>query len=166
MLTKAFIKMNTIITNKVQLTAKELFKIYLSRYIKRRWWVYAVILLAIIFLSIDGFEDSFEVFVVVFGIVYPILLCIQLWRYVKSKKNKIIFLERHFEIDDNKICGIIDKDTYSPIKLEHFIKVERVRDAYLLFISKNQFIYIPFDAFQNASDKDIFENEIITRIGK
>ena len=90
----------------------------------------------------------------------------QFWRYVTSKDNKIMFLERHFEIDNEKINGIIDQGTYSPIKLEYFIKVDFIRKTYLLYNAKNQFIYIPVDSFESDSDREWFDNEIIKKIKK
>lgn len=153
-------------TKKVKLTPKDLFLILILRYIKKRWWLFAWIWILAIILVSDGINDSFDMFFTVFAIIYPILLVIQFWRYVTSKDNKLLLLERYYEIDSEKINGIIDQDTYSPIKLEHFIKVDLIRKTYLLYIAKAQFIYIPIDSFENDSDKEWFENEIIKRIKK
>lgn len=108
-----------ITTKKVKLTPKDLFSILILRYIKKRWWLFIWIWVLALILGLDGINDSFDVFFIVFAIIYPILLLIQFWRYVTSKDNKILLLERYYEIDNEKINGIIDKDTYSPIKLEH-----------------------------------------------
>ena len=155
-----------ITTKKVKLTAKELFSIFMIRYLKKRWWLIAWIWILAIILGFNGIDDSFEVFLIVFAVIYPILLGIQFWRYVTSKDNKLLLLERFYEIDNEKINGIIDEDTYSPIKLEHFIKVDLIRKTYLLYIAKNQFIYIPIDSFETDSDREWFENEIIKHIKK
>ena len=155
-----------ITTKKVKLTPKELFSILILRYIKKRWWLFIWIWVLALILGLDGINDSFDIFFIVFAIVYPILLLIQFWRYVTSKDNKILLLERYYEIDNEKINGIIDQDTYSPIKLEHFIKVDLIRKTYLLYIAKNQFVYIPIDSFESDSDRQWFENEIIKKIKK
>ena len=155
-----------ITTKKVKLTPKELFSILILRYIKKRWWLFIWIWVLALILGLDGINDSFDLFFIVFAIIYPILLLIQFWRYVTSKDNKILLLERYYEIDNEKINGIIDKDTYSPIKLEHFIKADLIRETYLLYIAKNQFIYIPIDSFENDSDRLWFESEIIKKIKK
>lgn len=155
-----------ITTKKVKLTAKELFSIFMIRYLKKRWWLIAWIWILAIILGFDGIGDSFEVFLIVFAVIYPILLGVQFWRYVTSKDNRLLLLERFYEIDNEKINGIIDEDTYSPIKLEHFIKVDLIRKTYLLYIAKNQFIYIPINSFETDSDREWFENEIIKQIKK
>src|SRR5690554_681174 len=150
-----------ITTKKVKLTPKELFSILILRYIKKRWWLFVWIWLLAIILGLKEQYDYFDKFFIVFAIIYPILLIIQFWRYVVSKDNKLLLLERYYEIDAEKINGIIDKDTYSSIKLGHFIKADLIKKIYLLYIAKNQFIYIPIDSFENDSDREWFENEII-----
>lgn len=155
-----------ITTKKVKLTPKELFSILILRYIKKRWWLFVWIWVLAIILGLKEQHDYFDKFFIAFAIIYPILLIIQFWRYVVSKDNKLLLLERYYEIDSEKINGIIDKDTYSPIKLEHFIKADLIRKTYLLYIAKNQFIYIPIDSFENDSDKEWFKNEIIKKIKK
>ena len=69
-------------------------------------------------------------------------------------------------MDNDKIITVIDEDTHSTIKIEHFIKLELISNTYLLFIAKNQFIYVPLNAFKNNEDRAWFEAEIINRIKK
>jgi hypothetical protein len=153
-------------TKRFQYTPKELFAILIMRYLKKRWWLFAWILLLGIVLILMDSHDSFSYFFIGFAIVFPVLLVIQFWRYVNSKSNRLLLLERYYEIDNDKINGIIDNDTHSTIKLDHFIKVEFIRNTYLLFIAKNQFVYIPVDSFESGDDKKWFETEIISKIKK
>jgi hypothetical protein len=157
---------NMIKTKKVKLTPKDLFLILTLRYIKKRWWLFAWIWIIAIILASDGMNDSFDMFFIAVAIIYPIWLAIQFWRYVTSKDNRLFLLERYYEIDNEKINGIIDQDTYSPIKLDHFIKVDLIRRTYLLYMAKAQFIYIPIDSFESDSDREWFENEIVKKIKK
>jgi hypothetical protein len=153
-----------ITTKKVKITTKEFFLILIIRYLKKQWWLFAGIWFLAIIFAFDGIKDPVQMFFLVFAIIYPALVLIQFWKYVKSKDNKILFLERYYEIDNEKINGIIDHDTYSPIKIEHFIKVDMIRNTYLLYVSKNQFLYIPIHAFESDSDRVWFEKEFLPRI--
>ena len=144
----------------------DLFLILILRYLKKRWWLIAWMWVLAIAFMISGNNDSFDVFIIVFAIIYPILLMIQYWRYATSKDNKLMLLERYYEIDGEKIKGIIDQDTISLIKTEHFIRVDLIRNTYLLYIAKNQFIYIPIDSFETDADREWFESEIIKRLKK
>lgn len=125
-------------------------------------WIWG---LAII-IWLTGDYGEFERFLIGMAIIYPILIVWQLWRYANSKDNRIFLLERYYEIEKEKINGIIDGDTNSPIKIEHFIKVDLIKNTYLLFIAKNQFIYIPIDSFQTESDLNWFKSEIVSQIKK
>ena len=153
-------------TKRTKLSPKDLFIILILIYIKKRWWLFAWIFILAIILGFDGINDSFEAFFITFAIFYPILLLVQIWMYVDSKDNKIMFLERHYEIDDEKINQIIDQDTYSPIKLEHFVKVDFIRKTYLLYFSKNQFICIPISSFESDLDREWFNFEVVKKIKK
>ncbi len=89
---------------------------------------------------------------------------LQLWKNVSSAKNKMWRIERYYEIFDDKINVIMDEDASSSIKINHFIKVVVIRQTYLLFISKNQYIYIPFSLFKSNEDREWFESEFVKNI--
>lgn len=75
-------------------------------------------------------------------------------------------LERHYEIEPDIINAFLEDGTIQPLKTEHFIKVFKTSEYYLLYIAKAQFIYIPVDSFSNSTDKQWFEDEIIKKIKK
>jgi len=153
-------------TKQFKYTPKELFSLLTMRFIKKRWWLLAWIwILAIVLIIIDN-HDSYAYFMCGLSILFPSILAIQFWRLVNSKGNKLLLYPRFYEIDNNKISGIIDEDTHSTTKLEHFIKAEFIRNTYLLFIAKNHVIYIPADSFESDDDRKWFESEIINKIKK
>lgn len=151
-------------TKRFKLTPKELFIILITRSVKKRWWFSAWIWIAAIIMIIVDSQNSLTYLMVGFAILIPILAAIQFWRYVNSKSNKLMLHERYYEIDNDKINGILDEDTHSTIKIDHFIKVDCIRNSYLLFIAKNQFVYIPFASFESDDDRKWFETEIISKI--
>ncbi|GEC71762.1 hypothetical protein FFL01_13010 [Flavobacterium flevense] len=99
-----------------------------------------------------------------FSFIYPLLIIFQYWRFANSGDNKIFLLERNYEIDDEKIIGNLSDGTSSTIMNNHLIKTIQLKNAYLLYISKLQFIYIPKDSFITEQDKDWFEKEIVKNI--
>jgi hypothetical protein len=153
-------------TKRFKYTPKELFRILIIRYATKRWWLLAWIWALTIIVLIMDTQDSFTYFLIGFAVFYPILLVIQYWRYVNSKGNKILLSERFYEIENDKIHEILDEDTHSTIRLDHFIKVDFIRNTYLLFIAKNQFIYIPVTSFETDEDRNWFDAEIISKIKK
>jgi hypothetical protein len=155
-----------IITEKIKFTEYAFFKIFLAVYLKKRWWLIVMIwLFALLMFSKDE-KDSSDTFFIYFAIFYPILIVVRFWMYANSKDNKLFLVERFFEIDENKFIGFLSDGTESTIKFEHFIRVVELKNIFLLYISKNQFIFIPKNSFQNNSDRVWFEQNIISKIKK
>jgi hypothetical protein len=151
-------------TKKIRLTPRKLLNILIVSFAKKHWWFYSLMwLLAIAMLVIDHY-DAYTYWYLGFTIAFPILLVVQLWRYVNLKRNKLILAERFYEIDNEKISSMFDEDTFSSIKLEYFIKVVFVCDSYLLYVASNQFVLIPIDSFESDDDRRWFEDEIVMKI--
>jgi hypothetical protein len=155
-----------ITTGPIKLTSKKLFEITLTTYLKRKWWLFAWIWVLAIILVLNNNKDSFDIFLIFFLVLFPIVLVIQFWRYAYSKQNKIFLLERYYEIETDTITGKMEDGTTQPIKIEHFIKVISSSKYYLLYIAKAQFIYVPFNSFKNITEKKWFEDEIVNKIKK
>ena len=109
-------------------------------------------------------RDSLGNFLMILFTIYPFIVVFQYWRYANSKDNKIYLLERHYEIYEDKIIGVLSDGTDSTIMIDKFIKVIRLKNTYLLYMSKIQFIYIPKNCFKSEQDKDWFEKEVISKI--
>lgn len=151
-------------TKIVSITPKELFKVFLIRFVKHRWWMFVWLWGLALLMGFQETYDFFTWFFMIFSILYPLLVVVQLWTFVHSRENRNIYLDRVFEIDTDKINGIMDTESYSLMKLEHFIKTDFIRNAYLLYLSKSQFVYIPAAAFETEEDRRWFDNEIIAKI--
>jgi hypothetical protein len=153
-------------TDKFSLTNLDYFKILITTYLKKRWWMISLMLLFGLFFIFKQNKDSFEYFLLFFAFFYPIILLIQYWRYANSKENKLFLIERFFEISEDSITGILTDGSKSIVKLDNIIKVTTLKKYYLLYISKSQFIYIPKNSFMNQQDQEWFTNEIIKKLKK
>lgn len=132
----------------------------------KKWWLIVSMWALTIVMWFIGDYGAFEYYFTSMAISYPFLLVWKFWRYANSKDNKLFLLERHYEMDKNKITAIIDDDINTTMKMEYFIRAYLIKNNYFLYLSKNQFIYIPIDSFQNKSDLDWFKNEILPQIKK
>lgn len=153
-----------ITTHPIKLTSKKLFEITITTYLKRKWWLFVWIWGLAIILLLDSNKDSFEIFLFLFCITFTFLLVVQFWRNAYSKQNKLFLLGRYYEIETDRITGIMEDETSQPIKIEHFIKVIKSSKYYLMYIAQAQFIYVPFDSFKTPADKEWFDDEIINKI--
>jgi hypothetical protein len=153
-------------TERFSLTSVDYFWIILTTYLKRRWWTISLMLLFGLLFLLKKDKDTFEYFLLSIAFFYPILLLIQFWMYAKSKDNKLFLVERHYEISEDGLTGKLNDGSESVIKKENFIRTVELRNYYLLYISKSQFVCIPKEAFINQQDKDWFFMEYIKKIGK
>ena len=151
-------------TKNIKLTNKTLFTTLLTVYLKKRWWLITLILIISLLISLKENKDNNDYFIMFFSFIYPLLITLQYWRFANSGDNKIFLLERNYEIDDEKIIGNLNDGTSSTIMNNHLIKTIQLKNAYLLYISKLQFIYIPKNGFQTEQDKNWFEKKIIKNV--
>ena len=151
-------------TNSVQFTTKTFFVTLLLVYLKKRWWLLIWFLILSIALLFKEQRDPIEKFLVLIGFVYPIIIVFQYWRFANSKDNKVFFLERNYEIYDGKIIGNLSDGTSNEILIIHLIKAINLKKCFLLYLSKNQFLYFPKDSFKSESDKNWFEQKIVSQI--
>ena len=141
-----------ITTTNIKLIPNEFFKILLKVYFKKRWWYLLLLLLLSIFLLFEKSTGDFRYFFLGFSILYPLLIILQYWRYTNSTDNKIFFLEKHYDIDENQIVAHVSDGSDNTLKREHFVKVIEFKTCYLLYISKAQFVCLPKAAFKTEED--------------
>lgn len=151
-------------TKKIQLTNKTFFTTLLSVYFKKRWWLLLLMLIIATLTLINKDSKTSNDFLLYFGFIYPPIILLQYWRFANSKDNKIFLTERDFDIYNDKIIGNLSDGTSSTIMNNNIIKVIELKKAYLLYISKIQFLYFPKEAFQSKNDRKWFENEIIKKV--
>jgi hypothetical protein len=152
-------------TKSIKLTPKSYFKVLISNYFLLRWWLYLFIWLVTVFLIFVKF-DYFTVFMIVFSIIYPLMLVFTYWRYANSKDNKIAFIERYYEIDEEKMTAYLEDGTINPFKFSYIIKIRKRKEYWLLYISKSQFIYLPLSSFASENDFDRFKTYFSSLIKK
>ena len=149
-------------TNPTRLSKQQFLKLLLIRYAKKRWWLLGIML---VFFALIASRHALEridyIFLVMFA-SYPILIVIQYWRWVNSSENKAFLMQRTYEISEDQITGKIDDNNFSTIEKANFIKSDTILNTYLLYVSKGQFFFFPFDSFQSKEDQIWFEDNYIS----
>jgi len=105
---------------------------------------------------------AFDYFIVAALIAIQFIIAYQFWGYAKSTDNQ----ERHYEIDNDKIDVINLNGLSKTIENRVFISVLMVKNNYLLYTTKVEFIVLPFNSFKCLEDRTWFENEVIAKIRK
>jgi len=151
-----------IVTEKIKLSSKELFQIYIASYLKKRWWMVLWIWVTIVFLLFRENNASFDYFLVASLLAIQFVIAFQYWGYAKSTDIQ----ERYYEIDPDKVVGITEDGTKISVENRLFISVLKVRSHYLLYTTKVEFIVLPLSSFKNLEDRTWFENDVIAKIKK
>lgn len=153
-------------TQEIKLTGNEFFRLILSIYLKKRWWLLAWIWILIIILLLSGHIGFVEITLLALILLFQVILVAQYWIYAHSKDNRIYLMARYYEMDSDRVIERMEDGTSSVLKTDRFIKVMKTSRYYLLFVAKDEYIYLPFIAFKSLADREWFENEIANKIGK
>lgn len=151
-------------TRKIELTSDEFFYLLLTIYFKRKWLTITWIWLVIFILLFSTRINTIEYWLVGILCFLQASVVLQYWLYAHSKDNRIYLLSRFFEITSEEVVEWMDDGTSSTIKTERIIRVMRTGKCYLLFIAKNEYIYLPFSAFETDVDRKWFDQEFMKKI--
>jgi hypothetical protein len=153
-------------TQNIKITANEFFRLILSIYLKKRWWLVAWIWILIIILLFSRHIGFIEITLLALILLFQVIIIGQYWFYAHSKDNRIYLLARYYEIDIAQIVEMMEDGTTSTVRTERFIKVMKTNRYYLLYVARNEYIYLPLSAFESLADREWFEDEIVNKIGK
>jgi len=153
-------------TQEIKLTANEFFRLILSIYLKKRWWLVAWIWILVVILLFCRQIGLVEIVLLALVLFFQAVIIGQYWFYAHSKENRLYLLARYYEINADQVIELMEDGTSSTIKTERFIKVLKTSSYYLLYVARNEYIYLPVSAFESLSDREWFENEIVNRIKK
>jgi hypothetical protein len=73
------------------------------------------------------------------------------------EQNKPIFQKMAYEIDSRQILMKINAKEGMPVQWNMIKRVTITKDAFVLYLSKAQFIHLPFRIFNSDNDKKFLE---------
>jgi hypothetical protein len=126
----------------------------------------AWIWILIIILLFSGNIGFVEIILLALIVLFQLVIIAQYWFYAHSKDNRIYLLSRYYEIDTDRIVETMEDGTSSIIKNERFIKVMKTTSYYLLYVARNEYVYLPVSSFESLDDREWFEVEIVNKIKK
>lgn len=90
-------------------------------------------------------------------ILYWVFWLIQFAGVTQMEQNKVIFEKMSYEIDSRQILMKLNTKQGMPIKWDMIKKAEITKDAFILTMSKAQFIHLPFKIFNSDNEKKFLE---------
>lgn len=112
--------------------------------------------------SLTGLYPNIWIYVtiVVASLLYVLFWLIQFVGITQLAQYKPMFEKFQYEIDSRQILMKINAKEGSVMKWEQIPEAYKDKDAYVLVISKGQFIHLPFSIFTSEHDLKVFERII------
>ncbi|MBB6326268.1 YcxB family protein [Algoriphagus aestuarii] len=143
-------------TKKYQLETGTYIKMGLVSILKEQWWV---ILIALAIMC--GYFWIPSIWWIIGALIayglYVLFWAIQFTGVTQMEQNKTIFEKMAYEIDSRQILMKINTRQGMPVQWNMIKKAEIRKDAYVLYLSKAQFIHLPFRIFNSENERKFME---------
>jgi len=143
-------------TKKYQLPKNTYIKLAMTSALKRQWWVGLIYvgLMAGYFLapSIWWFIGPSIALV-----LYLLFWFIQFTGVTQLEQGKLLFEKMSYEISSQQVLLKLNAKQGMPIKWEQIKRAQIGKDYFVLYLSKAQFIYLPFKILNNNNDIKFLE---------
>jgi hypothetical protein len=143
-------------TKKYQLETGTYIKMGLKSILKEQWWV---ILIALAICC--GYFWIASIWWIVGALIayglYVLFWTIQFTGITQMEQNKAIFQKMAYEIDSRQILMKLNAREGMPVQWNMIKRAELTKDAFVLYMSKAQFIHLPFRIFNTENEKKFME---------
>lgn len=151
-------------TKKYQLEPKIFRRIGLWNTIKGQWWLPAAIFGGIIILNLLlnlVYPNIWIYFFAPLGVwFYYLFWWVQFTGAPHLEQNKVMFEKFTYEIDSRFITMKANAKEGMQLKWDMIREVQMKNDAFIFYVSKAQFVYLPFKIFNNQNDIRFVESLI------
>ena len=124
--------------------------------IKEQWWVILIALAICLGFFWIASVWWFIGAIIAYGL-YILFWTIQFMGVTQMEQNKVIFEKLAYEIDSRQILMKLNVREGMPVQWNMIKRVELTKDAYVLYMSKAQFIHLPFRIFNSENDRKFME---------
>ncbi len=142
-------------TQKFRLDKQRYFFIVMRKHLRKRIWFFLVIwafAIALAFIKMN----FITIILIIYALVYPSLVLYFLKKRFNQNTNPDIFRNRYFVLKGDSLITHFEDETSSVVKLKEIRKIYKKRKYSMAYVDKNQFVYIPKEAFLTKSEYDSF----------
>jgi|WetSurMetagenome_2_1015567.scaffolds.fasta_scaffold00130_10 hypothetical protein len=153
-------------TNTVSITRKDFFNILLRRAYSGRWSLWIIlVLLAGVGISAAVSKGDFAILGVVLLLAASFFAYtpLSILRYVNSAETANFYAKRSYVITAETLAVRLESGTVSEFDFSKINKAVRYGRYYLLFLSPQQYFYIPSDCFKTVEDGEGFSELLIEK---
>ena len=150
-------------TKKYKLETGTYIKLGLRNVFKEQWWV---VLIALAIASGYFFIASWWwiSMAILAYVLYLLFWVIQFAGVTQMEQNKVMFTKLSYEIDSRQVLMKVNTKQGMPVNWDMIKKVYVDKDAFVLIMSKAQFIHLPFRIFNTDNERKFMET-ILKRKG-
>lgn len=147
-------------TKKYKLDPDVYVKISFANAMKQWWWAWLIPpAIFLIFLAFGLWGWGLGVAITLSGL-YLLFWYVQFKGLTMHEKSKPLFDKYAYDINSKRIMMMIDAKRGSEITWDRVIKVEKREDAFVLYLSKFEFLYFPFNIFKSENEVKFVETVI------
>ena len=150
-------------TKKYQLTTGKYIGLALVGVLKQQWWVFLIY-----FAICSGFFIIPNAWWIIGAsialILYLLFWLVQFAGVTQLEQSKFLFNKLNYELSSQQILVKLNAKQGMPMKWDQIKRASAKKEAFLLFVSKAQLIYLPHRIFNSDNEIKFFET-ILKRKG-
>ena len=150
-------------TKKYQLATGKYIGLALVGVIKQQWWVFLIY-----FAICSGFFIIPNAWWIIGAsialILYLLFWLVQFAGVTQLEQSKFLFNKLNYELSSQQILVKLNAKQGMPMKWDQIKRASAKKEAFLLFVSKAQLIYLPHRIFNSDNEIKFFET-ILKRKG-
>ena len=150
-------------TKKYQLATGKYIGLALVGVLKQQWWVFLIY-----FAICSGFFIIPNAWWIIGAsialVLYLLFWLVQFAGVTQLEQSKFLFQKLTYELSSQQILVKLNAKQGMPMKWDQIKRVSAKKEAFLLFVSKAQLIYLPHRIFNSDNEIKFFET-ILRRKG-
>lgn len=153
-----------ITTREITLDPKTFFQVLLNLNFRRKTRILYAIAAILAMVWVAMYPAQKQLWLLLAAVcLFPLVIVFLTWRTAHNKMNAAFTVPRSYSITDCRIVAHLPDGQEEAFDITHIHRVNRTRRYYLLFTTPIEFLYLPYDAFLNATDREWFEQNIVRR---
>ncbi|SDL67875.1 hypothetical protein SAMN05421823_107229 [Catalinimonas alkaloidigena] len=145
-------------TKKYQLETSKYIKLAFLEVLRQQWWVFLIAVgVAAVGFIFPKAAVWFIVAAVVGLILYLLFWLVQFVGVTQLDQFKVMFERFSYELNGKTILMRVNAKEGMQFSWDNIKKAEKQKDAFMLHISRAQFIYLPFSIFNSEHDLRLTE---------
>ena len=137
-------------TKRYQLPTNTFITIGMKSVLRQYWWAFLIPIVIIIpGLFLSGWLLWLVITAVILTILFVLFWFVQFYGITKLPQGKPFFEKYHFDIRNESLLMMKNAREGMPVKWEMVQRAEKREDAFILWLSRGQFLHLPFDIFKS-----------------